>query len=671
MFRLYPGMALTNIRSGRRMYLPYIVSCAITVSIYYVISSLSYNPDLDKIYGGSTITSYLGVGKFVVAVFALIFLFYINSFLVKRRKKEFGLYNILGMEKKHISRIVLIETLYVFSASFILGIFFGILLDKLMYLIISKMLDASVPFGFYISPDSVIMTLILFGAVFLLISLSSVIQIYRARPVDLLSGSRRGEAEPKAKWIIAVLGLICLATGYFIAVTTDNPVTAFLLFFAAVILVIAGTYMLFTSGSIALLKLLRKNKAYYYKTSHFVSVSSMMYRMKRNAAGLANICILSTMVLVMISAVISINLGLDDSFRKTHPREIVISAMQDDPAYDDVVGITERAFTKQGLSLEHITDYRDLSFTTVYEEDKDYFSTDTSKYSSGLSMFSAANRLTTLFFVPLEDYNRCMGTDETLSGGEVLVYSSGDPLESGSINVFDSSFKVKKTLDEFMPVSNTLSYLYESHFIVVDDIESLDEIAREQSEAYGDSGSFIAREFMADVSGGSDTHKPQIADAYDDIEQQLEGIEFSGYVECSSIEAETYGDNLAGLFFIGIFLSMLFVMATVLIMYYKQITEGHEDKDRYEIMQNVGMSHREVRKSINSQVLTVFFLPLIVAGIHMAFAFPFIYRIMTMLGLVDTKLYAMCNAGCFLVFALFYAAVYMLTSRLYYRIVKK
>ena len=373
----------------------------------------------------------------------------------------------------------------------------------------------------------------------------------------------------------------------------------------------------------------------------------------------------------MISAVISINLGLDDSFRKTHPREIVISAMQDDPAYDDVVGITERAFTEQGLSLEHITDYRDLSFTTVYEEDKDYFSTDTSKYSSGLSMFNAANRLTTLFFVPLEDYNRCMGTDETLSGGEVLVYSSGDPLESGSINVFDSSFKVKKTLDEFMPVSNTLSYLYESHFIVVDDIESLDEIAREQSRVYGDSSSFIAREFMADVSGGSDAHKPQIADAYDDIEQQLEGIEFSGYVECSSIEAETYGDNLAGLFFIGIFLSMLFVMATVLIMYYKQITEGHEDKERYEIMQNVGMSHREVRKSINSQVLTVFFLPLIAAGIHMAFAFPFIYRIMTMLGLVDMKLYAMCNAGCFLVFALFYAAVYMLTSRLYYRIVRK
>ena len=680
MFKLYPSMALTNIKSSRKTYIPYMISCMLTISLYYIICSLSSNENLTNIYGGNTIQSYMGMGQFIVAIFAVIFLFYINSFLIKRRKKEFGLYNILGMEKRHIAKVIFMETLYTFLASFISGIILGILLDKLMYLVILRIFNESVPLGFYVSVNGIIMSLALFGIIFMLIFLNSVRQVYTSKPVELLKSDNRGEAEPKAKWVLAIIGVICLAAGYFIAVTTENPVSAFALFFVAVVLVIIGTYLVFTAGSIVLLKLLKKNKNYYYKTTHFVSISSMMYRMKRNAVGLGNICILSTMVLVMISATLSINLGLDDSFSKTHPREVHISAMDNDPRYEEVINITENAFKDQGLEFEDRVDYRQLSFSAVYEREDDYFVTDTDAYSSGMSSIQAYNDLGTLTFIPLEDYNDYTGKNETLKEDEVLVYAENAPLEDDNINIFDDSFSVKKHLDEFLPNGSPWVSTPNIYGVVVKDMNVMDSLLEKQAEIYGDNQSFIMREYMADIKGGSEGKEAEIKKASDIISAKIQpqnsngeaaSGEFSGYVECAAVEKETYGDNFIGLFFIGIFLSILFIMATVLIMYYKQITEGYEDKERYEILQNVGMSHKEVKKSINSQVLTVFFLPLITAGVHVGFAFPFIFRILTLLGLLNMKLYAMCNIGCFLVFALFYALVYMLTSKLYYGIVKK
>lgn len=680
MFRLYPSMAFTNIKSSRKTYIPYMISCMLTIALYYIICSLSSNENLTDIYGGNTIQSYMGMGQFIVAIFAVIFLFYINSFLIKRRKKEFGLYNILGMEKRHIAKVIFMETLYTFICSFVSGIVLGILLDKLMYLVILRIFSKSVPLGFYVSANGVMMSLALFGIIFIMIFLNSVRQVYTSKPVELLKSGNKGEAEPKSKWILAITGVICLAAGYFIAVTTENPVSAFALFFIAVVLVIIGTYLVFTAGSIVLLKLLKKNKNYYYKTTHFVSISSMMYRMKRNAVGLGNICILSTMVLVMISATLSINLGLDDSFRRSHPREVHISAMDSDPRYDEVIGITENAFRDQGLELDDKVDYRHLSFSAVYEQDDDYFVTDTDKYSSGLSSIQAYNDLGTLIFIPLEDYNNYTRENENLQDDEVLVYAENAPLEGDEINVFDDSFKVKKHLDKFLPNGSPWISTPNTYHVVVKDMNVLSSLLEKQSEVYGDNQSFIMREYMADIKGGSEGKKAEIQKASDEISEEIhtessdaanEPGAFSGYVECASIERDSYGENFIGLFFIGIFLSILFIMATVLIMYYKQITEGYEDKERYEILQNVGMSHREVKKSINSQVLTVFFLPLITAGIHVGFAFPFIYRILTLLGLFNLKLYAMCNIGCFLVFAMFYALIYALTSKLYYGIVKK
>ena len=581
------------------------------------------------------------------------------------------------MEKRHIAKVLGFETIYAFVISMVLGIILGMLLDRLMYLIILKVLDAAVPLGFYISWSGIGYACGLFGVIFFLIFLNSLRQIYKAKPVDLLKSDNFGEKEPKAKWILAVLGLICLVSGYFIAVTTENPVAAFALFFIAVILVIVGTYLLFTAGSIALLKILRKNKGYYYKTKHFISVSGMMYRMKRNAVGLANICILSTMVLVMVSATLFMFLGLDDSLAKRYPTELSIKGYypaEGDSAFDKSIANLKKSFDDEGLELKDEILYSELSFSSVYDEDANEYITDQSKFNS-MSTISAYNNLRSLMFITLDDYNSNMHKHETLEDeNEVLVYSNRVDLESDEINVFDKSFKVKKELDSFPESGSAVANITATHFIVVKDISVMNDLHIRQAEVSGEHASFIQHHYMANVAGDSEKNADKIIAAYDRANAIITSDdfgEFSGYMECRSKEAPSFGTDFAGLFFIGIFLGVLFIMATVLIMYYKQITEGYEDKKRFEIMQNVGMTHKEVKKSINAQILTVFFLPLITAGVHIAFAFPFIYRIMALMSLYNLHLVAVCTIGCFLVFALFYTVVYILTAKLYYGIVKK
>lgn len=680
MIKLYPSMAFTNLKKNSRTQIPYMISCILTTSLFYIICSLADNENLSSLWGGDIITSYMSMGQVIVAIFAFIFLFYINSFLVKRRRSEFGLYNILGMEKRHISKVIILENVYTYIIVMVIGILFGILLDKFMYLILIKLFGGALPIGFYVSKTGMAKSFLLFGVIFLLILLNSIRQIYKARPVDLLKSDSTGEREPKSKWILAILGVICLGAGYYIAVTTENPVAAFTMFFVAVILVIIGTYLVFTAGSIALLKLLRKNKGYYYKTKHFISVSSMMYRMKRNAVGLANICILSTMVLVMLSATLSMYLGSNESLNARYPSEFLITAKNSDPMTEEVVEALNKALADEGLSKTNEMYFSDLSFSAVYEEDNNYFSTDTEKYS-GLSTFNAYNSISTLVFVTLEDYNRCMDADETLSNDDdVLLYANRAQINSDTLNVFDDSFHITKRLDGFMETGNASANISNGFFIVVKDMSVMESLYEKNLKVYGGMGSFIQFQYMTDILGDADENKDAIERAYNAAMEEASQVaqvdsgsnnESSISVECRTTSAETFGLAFSGLFFIGIFLGFLFVMATVLIMYYKQLTEGYEDKKRFEIMQNVGMSHREVKKSINSQILTVFFLPLITAGVHVGFAFPFIYRILTLMNLFNLRLFAMCTIGCFLGFAVFYIVVYALTSKLYYKIVKK
>lgn len=643
------------------MYIPFVLSCILTIMMYYMVSSLSMNPNMMNMIGGDVMQQILSLGIYVITVFAVIFLFYTNSFLIKRRKREFGLFNILGMEKKHLSIVIALESMIVFLVSMVLGIGIGILLDKAFYLLIAKMLNASIALGFYISYQSIVNSIILFFIIFLLMYVFSLIQINLSNPIELLHGDQHGEKEPKTKWLLALIGLICLGTGYYMSVSIQDPVTAFAFFMVAVILVVIGTYMLFTAGSIVILKLLRKNKRYYYKTNHFISVSNMIYRMKQNAVGLGNICILSTMVLVMLSTTISLWVGMNDIIETRFPRDITVSINSVDSnqalyTIDDMNYAIEQA----GIQTEDELVYRTLSVSAFNQGNTYTFG------NENMSLQDISN-VVVLYFITLDDYNRTEGTNVSLAPDEVLVFPSGKQFDHKTIDIASNTFKVKGILDSIKADSNYSANLQNSMFVVVDSMDTLFMIDDLQKQAYGDNASYIhtSYDFNLNKSEGM-----SVKEATDALIANYPGDTTYMMVDTQEGNYEDLLSLYASFLFIGIFLSFLFIMATVLIMYYKQITEGYEDKKRFEIMQKVGLDKREVKKTINSQVLTVFFLPLVVAAIHIVFAFPMIEKMLRLLYLDNTNLYIMTTVICFGVFALVYVLIYFLTSKVYYGIVR-
>ena len=629
--------------------------------MYYMVSSLSMNPNMMNMIGGDVMQQILSLGIYVITVFAVIFLFYTNSFLIKRRKREFGLFNILGMEKKHLSIVIALESMIVFLVSMVLGIGIGILLDKAFYLLIAKMLNASIALGFYISYQSIVNSIILFLIIFVLMYLFSLIQINLSNPIELLHGDQHGEKEPKTKWLLAIIGLICLGTGYYMSVSIQDPVTAFAFFMVAVILVVIGTYMLFTAGSIVILKLLRKNKRYYYKTNHFISVSNMIYRMKQNAVGLGNICILSTMVLVMLSTTISLWVGMNDIIETRFPRDITVSINSVDSnqalyTIDDMNNAIEQA----GIQTEDELVYRTLSVSAFNQGNTYTFG------NENMSLQDISN-VVVLYFITLDDYNRTEGTNVSLAPDEVLVFPSGKQFDHKTIDIASNTFKVKGILDSIKADSNYSANLQNSMFVVVDSMDTLFMIDDLQKQAYGDNASYIHTSYDFNLSKSEGM---SVKEATDTLIANYPGDTTYMMVDTQEGNYEDLLSLYASFLFIGIFLSFLFIMATVLIMYYKQITEGYEDKKRFEIMQKVGLNKREVKKTINSQVLTVFFLPLVVAAIHIVFAFPMIEKMLRLLYLDNTNLYIMTTVICFGVFALVYVLIYFLTSKVYYGIVR-
>lgn len=629
--------------------------------MYYMVSSLSMNPNMMNMIGGDVMQQILSLGIYVITVFAVIFLFYTNSFLIKRRKREFGLFNILGMEKKHLSIVIALESMIVFLVSMVLGIGIGILLDKAFYLLIAKMLNASIALGFYISYQSIVNSIILFLIIFVLMYLFSLIQINLSNPIELLHGDQHGEKEPKTKWLLALIGLICLGTGYYMSVSIQDPVTAFAFFMVAVILVVIGTYMLFTAGSIVILKLLRKNKRYYYKTNHFISVSNMIYRMKQNAVGLGNICILSTMVLVMLSTTISLWVGMNDIIETRFPRDITVSINSVDSnqalyTIDDMNYAIEQA----GIQTEDELVYRTLSVSAFNQGNTYTFG------NENMSLQDISN-VVVLYFITLDDYNRTEGTNVSLAPDEVLVFPSGKQFDHKTIDIASNTFKVKGILDSIKADSNYSANLQNSMFVVVDSMDTLFMIDDLQKQAYGDNASYVHTSYDFNLSKSEEM---SVKEATDALIANYPGDTTYMMVDTQEGNYEDLLSLYASFLFIGIFLSFLFIMATVLIMYYKQITEGYEDKKRFEIMQKVGLDKREVKKTINSQVLTVFFLPLVVAAIHIVFAFPMIEKMLRLLYLDNTNLYIMTTVICFGVFALVYVLIYFLTSKVYYGIVR-
>ena len=653
----YAKLAAENIRKNAQVYVPYMLTSLATVMMYYLIHSLSGNTGLEKMSGGSTVQLMLSFGNIVVGLFSIIFLLYTNSFLIKRRKKEFGLFNVLGLEKKHIARIMMYETIYIGIISIVGGLLGGVLLSKLMFLLLLKFLRFEVQMGFEISGSSIVSALFLFGSIFVVTLLGNLRQIHLAKPIELLKGGQVGESEPRTKWLLTLLGLASLGAGYYLALTTESPIAALMLFFVAVVLVMVGTYSLFTAGSIAFLKALRRNKRYYYTPNHFTTVAGLMYRMKRNAVGLANICILSTMVLVTLSTTVSLYVGVEDVLNTRYPRDIAISSYQITDEYiAELHGIISEVLNKHGLSASNAMEYRMLSFASQEQG---------SEFVTGRSAVNdLSGKLRTLYFIPGEDYSRITGETIDLTDHEVLVYSDGVDFEYQTFTALGRTFSVKEKLSGFAGATNAAD-ITGSHYVIVKNIEVLEELYEAQVEIHGEYGSHINHYLGFDLSAEGD----DVVAVYQDIRASLPTGDFRINVESMEAMKDEFYSLYGGLFFLGLFLGTLFIMGTVLIIYYKQITEGYEDKDRFAIMQKVGMSREEVKKSIHNQVLTVFFLPLITAAIHIAVAFRFIAKLLAIFSLSNTGLLAWCTVGTVLVFALFYALVYAITARVYYKIV--
>ncbi|MGL5152483.1 MAG: FtsX-like permease family protein [Clostridium sp.] len=652
---LYPKLAITNIKKNSKMYVPYILTCICIISMYYVLVDLSFNKGILEMPGGFNIRQMLRVGVNVMSVLSLVFIFYTQSFLIKQRKKEFGLFNILGMEKRHISKVLFFENLYVSLGSLIVGIGFGMILNKLMFLLLMKILRFEVKMGIEFSREGFLYTIGLFILIFTVVLLNTIRQVYFTKTIELIKGGNIGEREPKNKWILTIIGLVSLGIGYYISVTTTNPMAAINLFFVAVIFVCLGTELLFTSGSITLLKILRKNKKYFYKTNNFISVSTMMYRMKRNAVGLANICILSTAVLVMLSTTVALYIGSEDILRTRYPRNITISIKE--PTGEDINLVSKTSMNILETRGEAPIDLLDYKVNSILAEGNfDNFKI-YNKLTPELSMSSNTRILNVIL---LEDYNRLLNESQSLMNDEVLIYSTRGEDVRETINIEGETFKVKENLDKGIESGIDSTIIFNTFYVVVKDNSVFNKILELQKEER-----VLDYYYAFDIKNNDENG----VDIYNEIHGSLNGNERI-VVDASAPQKNEFYSLYGGFFFLGMFLGLLFIMATVLIMYYKQLSEGYDDKERYNIMQKVGMSREEVKSTINSQVLKVFFTPLLFAIVHICFAFPVIKRLLAMLNFTNVKLYAISTALTVIVFGICYGMLYLVTSKVYYKIVK-
>ena len=668
----YLRLAWDGIRKNKKLYVPYILTCVGTVAMFYIVSFLSKGSVLQSVAGGSTMQLILTLGTVVLGVFALLILFYTNSFLIRRRKKEFGLYNILGMDKGNLSRVLIWESLILLAFALVGGLAGGILFSKLAELLMVNILETDAAFTFTVNAQSIATTAVLFAAIFFLILLNSLRQIHMTNPVELLKSESTGEKPPKANWFMALVGVLLLGGAYVIAVMIKEPMAAIYAYFIAVIMVILGTYLLFIAGSVALCKALQKNKRYYYKTNHFVSVSTMAYRMKRNGAGLASICILSTMVLVMVSCTVCLYFGMEDGMRTLYPRNITVDVEVSSPdAYSDrlytlVDSAARDAVDASDQTMESKADFRMAAFNIGQNENGEYEVLQGSGYPVNGFV---------VYLVPLEDYNRVMGQKETLAPGQALIYEP----KSNSFNYDTLSvagmpqLQIMGKTDDFICYGADMAMVTQSVYVFTPDFDTYVAALSQLEVVQNDPGYYLYYLYGFDISG--DAEQIQVYDSL--MEQTLlqneslaknAGISLID-VTCAANTRTSFLALYGGLFFLGILLGIVFSCAAVLIMYYKQLSEGYEDQARFDIMQKVGMTKREIKKSINSQMLTVFFAPLLLAGTHLAFNFPLINRTISLLGFQNMHLLLLSTVCCFLVFALLYMVVYRVTSGAYYKIV--
>ncbi len=651
----YPKLALGNLIRNKSTYLPYLLACVTSIFTFYTLLAINYNETMQTLPGGVVVSSFTAIGTVLLGIFSIVLLLYTNGFLIKRRKKELGLYSMMGMEKSNIGVVMFFETIFIAAASLVLGIGLGMLLSQLLYVALLRITRFPTVLSLPISWEAVVLTIIFFLLVFLGTMLANLRQVYKTNPVELMAGARQGEKEPKASWIATVIGLVSMGAGYWIAVATQSPVEAILFFLVAAFLVIIGTYNLFSSGSIALLKILRKNKNYYYTPKHFIPLSGMIYRMKQNAAGLASICILSCMVLVTISSTAALYFGAESSLMSNYPTEIQIELTV--PADNDIVmpGV-EDLLEKHALQKANYTNINSLTLLLEATENG-YVST---------NGFKGNEKFVEVML--LEDVNRIEGTNFTLEKGQAFTYALQGGWNEDTITIDGIQYQTQPLAEMSFIKANKIGFTNEALILVLPDMEAM-----QQAEAafIAETGhkQGIQREIWFDLEGTAE----QKSAFFTDLQQFAADTPTEGLVLTNSREVVREGWYLTygGFMFLGIYFGILFLMAAAMIIYYKQISEGYDDRERFEILQKVGMSPQEVWRTIQTQIRAVFFLPLVVAAIHISVAFVTISRALVVFGLHDIKVFALATVLTVLAYALVYLLVYRRTAKAYYKIVKR
>ena len=668
---IFSRLAKQNIRNNKSTYIPYMITCIFCIAMIYMMEFLRDCPTLDQaVRQADEVRMIVFTGEIVVEIFCIIFLIYSNSFLMKRRQKEIGLYNILGLERNHIGIVMFLETIITSIGSLAGGIAAGIIGSKLALLLLLKLLHIPSVLGFYISVKGIFTCLFMFGIVFLMILFLNLAKIHLSRPVELLRGNNTGEKEPAAKWLMALIGFICLGAGYYLAVTTESPIKAITIFLLAVILVMAGTYLLFTAGSIVILKFLRRRKSFYYRTGNFISISGMLYRMKQNAIGLASICILSTGVLLMISMTVSIYFGMNDIMLNRYPYDVDMSVTSiSEDECQTAIEAFEKAIADNKVPVEKSVEEIYLDIVCSKNGDQILIKpTNTIRNSDSVLVLSLLDQA---------EYERLTGISANLNDGEIFAWYPS-AVQKDSVTVDETEFTVKKWMDK-NPLTCGEDAVSDNAVLVVtdEDFKKFDEMRTEMYKGVSSApaGEDLTLHLGLDITG-SETDKIDFGTPVMEVVKDLKkngGLSENSWITSGirQQEYESYYADNGSLLFIGIFLGSLFLMGTAMIIYYKQISEGYEDQKRFEIMQKVGLSRREVRSSVRRQILMVFFLPLLMAMLHITMAFPMIRRLLLLFGMTNTKLFIGCTAGTVLIFAVVYGLIYLMTARSYYHIVER
>lgn len=669
MKNLWFKLAVSGMKGNKKTYLPYILASVGVIAMYYIIAYLAGSTFIASFNGGTQIQIYLGMGVNILEIFSIIFLFYTHSFLIRRRKQEFGLYNILGLSRRDIGIVMFVETILISLLTITAGIAAGILLSKIAELALMALIEAEQNYAINISLSAIIDTIVLFLSINAIVYCKTLFDIHHTKTVNLLHTDNYGEKAPKANWLFAIVGLVLLVVAYYLALQIKDPIIAVTIFFFAVALVIVATYLLFTAGSVTLCRLLQRNKKYYYKTNHFISVSSMAFRMKRNGAGLATICILSTMVLVTITFTTCMYAGIENGLRNRFPRNIMLDIYAPDTTslasvQEAVQPEMENILSQYGNAQSNMLDYHVVGFSGIKEGNCLSF--------LPMNDMASLDKAYDIYILPVSDYNEMSDEPLTLTGNEAAVWTSNNTTISGNITIEENvTLDVTQQVEDFSNGDISTSSFMPTIYLFVNEFDDVvNALTIAQQDMDYPIGITVHWFYGMDYAG--DAEQSSLCAALTDVISQNELIASNTVLyssDCAADSRESFRALYGGAFYLGVILGTMFMVAAVMIIYYKQLTEGYEDKARFNIMQKVGMTAKEIRKSINSQILTVFFMPLIAAGIHLCFAFPLLEKILAMFNIVDHTLLVMVTGITFLVFALFYIVVYHLTSRTYYRIV--